>query len=100
MKQPAEQMDLTETCISSEILVDGNFLYGKRDKVRLPNGHESEREYLEHPGAVIVVPLLDDGQLVMERQFRYPLRRTFIELPAGKIDENEDPLATGKRELL
>lgn len=93
-------MDLTETCVSSETLVKGKLLYAKRDKVRLPNGHEAEREYVEHPGAVLVIPLLDDGQLVMERQFRYPLHRTFIELPAGKIDAGEDPLQTGKRELL
>jgi ADP-ribose pyrophosphatase len=93
-------MDLTETRISSETLVKGKLLHAKRDKVRLPNGHETEREYVEHPGAVLVIPLLDDGQLVMERQFRYPLHRTFIELPAGKIDAGEDPLQTGKRELL
>jgi ADP-ribose diphosphatase len=93
-------MDLTETCISSETLVKGKLLHAKRDKVRLPNGHETEREYVEHPGAVLIIPLLDDGRLVMERQFRYPLHRVFIELPAGKIDLNEDPLETGKRELL
>jgi ADP-ribose pyrophosphatase len=93
-------IDLTETCISSEILVNGKLLHAKKDKVRLPDGRETEREYIEHPGAVIIIPLLDNGQLVMERQFRYPLRRTFIELPAGKIDPNEGPLETGKRELL
>ena len=92
--------DLTETCISSETLVKGSLLHAKRDKVRLPNGNESAREYIVHPGAVLVIPLLDDGRLVMERQFRYPLQRTFIELPAGKIDPEEDILETGKRELL
>ncbi len=95
-----DEMNLTETCISSETLVKGNLLHAKRDKVRLPDGKESEREYIVHPGAVLVVPLLADGQLVFERQFRYALHRTFIELPAGKIDAGEDPLQTGKRELL
>ena len=92
--------DLTETCISSETLVKGKLLHAKRDKVRLPNGVETEREYIVHPGAVLVIPVLPDGRLVMERQFRYALHRTFIELPAGKIDPDEDPLETGKRELL
>jgi ADP-ribose pyrophosphatase len=95
-----KQVDLTETCISSETLVKGNLLHAKRDKVRLPNGVETMREYIVHPGAVLVIPVLPDGRLVMERQFRYALHRTFIELPAGKIDPNEDPLETGKRELL
>jgi len=95
-----KNIDLTETCISSETLVKGNLLHAKRDKVRLPNGVETEREYIVHPGAVLVIPVLPDGRLVMERQFRYALHGTFIELPAGKIDPNEDPLETGKRELL
>ena len=95
-----KKADLTEICISSETLVKGNLLHAKRDRVRLPNGKETGREYIIHPGAVLVIPVLDDGRLVMERQFRYPLHRTFIELPAGKIDAGEDPLETGKRELL
>ena len=72
----------------------------QRDRVRLPDGHEAVREYIRHPGAVCIVPVFDDGSLLMERQFRYPLRREFIELPAGKIDTGEAPLATGQRELL
>lgn len=92
--------NLTETEISSESVFRGNLLHVKRDKVRLPNGNETGREYIVHPGAVLVVPVLDDGKLVFERQFRYPLRRDFIELPAGKIDPNEDTLVTGQRELL
>lgn len=92
--------DLTEICISSETLVQGNLLHVKRDSVRLPNGHLSEREYVIHPGAVLVVPILSDGSVVLERQFRYPLHQVFIEFPAGKIDAGEDPLQTGKRELL
>jgi ADP-ribose pyrophosphatase len=92
--------NLTETELSSEIVFQGKLLHVKRDKVCLPNGNETGREYIVHPGAVLVVPVLDDGRLVFERQFRYPLRKTFIEFPAGKIDPNEETLATGQRELL
>ncbi|PKO24985.1 MAG: NUDIX hydrolase [Betaproteobacteria bacterium HGW-Betaproteobacteria-8] len=91
--------DLTEACLSSLELEHTRFLKVKRDRVLLPSGHEGEREYIMHPGAVLVIPMLDDGRLVLERQFRYPLRQVFIELPAGKIDPNEDPLVTGQREL-
>lgn len=99
-KSNTAQMDLTESCVSSETLVKGNLLHAKRDKVLLPNGNVSEREYVMHPGAVLVVPVLADGRLVMERQFRYPMHRAYIELPAGKIDPKEPPLITGQRELL
>lgn len=92
--------NLTETEISTESVFRGNLLHVKRDQVRLPDGSETGREYIAHPGAVLVVPVLDDGRLVFERQFRYPLRRAFIELPAGKIDPDEDTLVTGQRELL
>lgn len=92
-------MDLTEHCISSEILAQGGLLTVKRDTVRLPNGNISHREYVTHPGAVIVVPLLPDGKVVLERQYRYPLHQVFIELPAGKIDPDENVLKTGQREL-
>ncbi|MFA6179525.1 MAG: NUDIX hydrolase [Candidatus Methylopumilus sp.] len=92
--------DLTETCISSEIMAEGGMLTARRDQVRLPSGATSQREYVLHPGAVVIVALLDNGNLVLERQFRYPLNRVFIELPAGKIDHGEDPLLTGQRELL
>lgn len=93
-------MDLTEHCISSEMLAQGSLLTVKRDHVRLPNGNVSYREYVVHPGAVVIVPLLANGNVVLERQFRYPLHQVFIELPAGKIDPNEDVLTTGQRELL
>lgn len=92
--------DLTETELSSETVFHGGLLHVKRDRVRLPDGHETGREYIVHPGAVLIIPMLDDGLLVFERQYRYPLRRTFIELPAGKIDPDEAILATGQRELL
>lgn len=71
-----------------------------RDRVRLPDGTESGREYIRHPGAVAIVPLFDDGTILLERQFRYPHRREFIEIPAGKVDPGEPHLATAKRELL
>jgi len=67
--------------------------------VRLPNGGEATREYVVHPGAVLMLPILADGRLVLERQFRYPVGRVMLEFPAGKIDLNETPLATAKREL-
>ena len=92
--------NLIETCISSEIIAQGGMLTVKRDQVKLPNGGTSQREYVLHPGAVIVIPLLDNGNLLLERQFRYALNQVFIELPAGKIDAGESPLVTGQRELL
>ena len=91
---------LTETCITSTTIASGGMLTVKRDEVRLPNGHKSQREYVEHPGAVVIVALLANGNVVLEKQFRYPLHDVFIELPAGKIDAGEDVLTTGQRELL
>ena len=91
---------LTEHQVSSETIAAGGMLHVKRDQVRLPNGNLAQREYVLHPGAVVVVPLLANGHVILERQFRYPLQRVFIELPAGKIDANEDILVTGQRELL
>lgn len=93
-------MNLTEHCINSEVIASGGMLTVKRDQVRLPNGHTSQREYVVHPGAVVVVPILPNGNVVLEKQFRYPLHQVFIELPAGKIDAGEDILVTGQRELL
>ncbi|MGD9953686.1 MAG: NUDIX domain-containing protein [Burkholderiales bacterium] len=92
--------DLTETPLDSEQVFDGRLLKVYRDRVRLPDGATSVREYIRHPGAVAVVALFDDGQVLLERQFRYPLRRTFVEIPAGKLEPGEDHLVTGKRELL
>jgi ADP-ribose pyrophosphatase len=90
---------LKETLVSSEELFKGKFLHAKRDTVRLPDGKHATREYVVHPGAVVVVPLLDDGQVVLERQFRYPIGQVMIELPAGKLEAGEDPLLCGLREL-
>ncbi len=91
---------LLETLVSSEELLQGSFLHVKRDTVSLPDGKHATREYVVHPGAVVVVPLLADGQVVLERQFRYPVGQVMIELPAGKLDDGEDPLLCGLRELL
>jgi ADP-ribose pyrophosphatase len=90
---------LTETRIDGELAYDGSFLKVRRDCVRLPNGAETHREYICHPGAVVILPLFDDGSVLLERQFRYPLSKVFIEYPAGKIDPGEDPLECAKREL-
>ncbi|MEO8937294.1 MAG: NUDIX hydrolase [Burkholderiaceae bacterium] len=90
---------LEEVMVRSERVFEGVFLHVNRDMVRLPDGNETAREYLLHPGAVMIVALLDDGTVVMERQWRYPLSRAFIEFPAGKIDTGEAPLATCIREL-
>jgi ADP-ribose pyrophosphatase len=92
-------VNLKETTIDTALAYDGGFLKVQRDTVRLPDGTTSAREYIRHPGAVVVLPLFDDGTVLLERQFRYPLRQVFIEFPAGKIDPNEDPLECAKREL-
>jgi ADP-ribose pyrophosphatase len=92
--------DLTEHFVAGERVFDGKLLKVYRDRVRLPDGSEGTREYIRHPGAVAIVPLFDDGRVLLERQFRYPHRREFIEVPAGKVDPGEPPLSTAKRELL
>jgi ADP-ribose pyrophosphatase len=92
--------DLTETRISSEQVFDGKLLKVYRDAVRLPDGSQGLREHIMHPGAVAIVPLFDDGSVLLERQFRYPHHRVFIEVPAGKLEPNEPHLETAKRELL
>lgn len=91
---------LQETEIESTQVFRGRLLDVRQDRVRQPDGHETTREYVRHQGAVVVIPILDDGRLIFERQFRYPLRRAFLEFPAGKIDPGEDILTTGQRELL
>lgn len=92
-------LHLKETRIDGGTVYDGHFLKVQRDSVALPDGKITAREYIKHPGAVVILPLLDDGTVLMERQFRYPLDRVFIEFPAGKIDAGEDTLACAKREL-
>jgi ADP-ribose pyrophosphatase len=94
------KLDLTETFVSGAEVFAGRMLKVHRDTVRLPDGKESVREYVRHPGAVLVVPLFDDGRVLLERQYRYPLGRDFVELPAGKLEPGEPHLETAKRELL
>ena len=91
---------LRETRLDGEQVFRGALLDVRRDRVRLPDGHEAVREYIVHPGAVLVVPVDDDERLIVERQFRYPHGRSFVEFPAGKLDPGESPLATGVRELV
>ncbi len=93
-------MHLKEEAIGSEVLLDGNFLHARRDTVKLPDGASATREYVIHPGAVVVIPMLDDGRVVLERQYRYPIGQVMIEFPAGKLDAGEAPLVCGQRELL
>lgn len=90
---------LKEVRVDGALAYEGKFLKVQKDKVALPDGQHTSREYIRHPGAVVILPLLDDGTVLMERQFRYPLDQVFIEFPAGKIDPDEDPLACAKREL-
>jgi len=89
-----------EERVSGEVVYAGNFLEVHRDVVRLPDGTLAKRDYIKHPGAVAIVALADDGTVILERQYRYPLRRDFVEIPAGKLEAGEAHLETGKRELL
>jgi ADP-ribose pyrophosphatase len=91
---------LREQGLGGQVLAKGNFLEVRRDDVRLPDGAAATREYVVHPGAVAIVPMLDDGRLVLERQFRYPVGKVLLEIPAGKIDPGESTLACAQRELL
>ena len=95
----SEKKDLTEHFIGGDLVYDGALLKVRRDLVRLPDGSQGIREYIRHPGAVAIVALFDDGSVLLERQFRYPHRREFIEIPAGKLEPGEPPLDTAKREL-
>ena len=92
--------DLTEHFLSGGLVYQGSLLKVHRDIVRLPDGSEGSREYIKHPGAVAILALTEDRQLLLERQYRYPPRREFIEIPAGKLEPGEPHLATAKRELL
>lgn len=90
---------LTERRLSGEQVWRGHFLDVRRDVIAQQDGHTAMREYIVHPGAVMVVPLLDDGRLVMERQFRYPVGRVLLEFPAGKLDPGEAVQRCAQREL-
>jgi ADP-ribose pyrophosphatase len=95
----ADDKHLTEVLVSAEPVWCGRFLDVRRDTVALPDGQLTTREHIVHPGAVMMVPLLPDGRLVMERQYRHPMGRVMLEFPAGKIDPGEAPFACAVREL-
>jgi len=97
---PAASRDFTESEQASKLAYDGGLLKLRRDEVRLPDGKSAWREYVEHPGAVMIFAIPGPGRVLLERQYRYPLRRDFIELPAGKREPDEDPLITAQRELI
>ena len=90
---------LIEHLLESETRLEGGWLDVLRDRVRLPDGREATREFVRHPGAVAIVPILDDGRLVLVRQYRYPVQAVLLELPAGKLDPNESMLSCAAREL-
>ncbi|MBQ6603019.1 MAG: NUDIX hydrolase [Eubacterium sp.] len=95
-----EIRQLEEVKISGESVFDGALLHVRKDEVTLPDGKTAVREYFTHPGAVAVVPMTEDGCVILERQFRYPVGRIVTEIPAGKLDSpDEDRLAAAKREL-
>jgi ADP-ribose pyrophosphatase len=94
-----EDSHLRETRIDGELAYDGHFLKVSRDRIKLPDGKVSTREFIRHPGAVVILPLLGDGRVLLERQYRYPNDRVFIEFPAGKIDAGEASLVAARREL-
>jgi len=91
--------DLTEKKISTEIIYQGRLLDVRKDEVLLPNGKSSTREWINHPGAVCLIPILPDEKIGLVKQYRYPVLNHMIELPAGKIDRNELPAECAEREL-
>jgi ADP-ribose pyrophosphatase len=92
--------DFTEKTLDSECVYEGRLLEVREDRVALPDGQSARREYVRHPGAVIILPMLDEKTVLVERQYRYPLHQHFLELPAGKIDAGEAHAVTARRELL
>jgi ADP-ribose pyrophosphatase len=102
-ENPADQLatdsHLIETGLTTQEVFRGRLLNVRSDTVRLPNGQQAVRELIVHPGAAVMLALLDNGKLLFERQFRYPVGQVFLELPAGKIDAGEPPLDTARREL-
>ena len=92
--------DLTEKQLTTDKVFDGVLLHVYKDEVELPDGRSSIREYIKHPGAAVMIPILENGNIVFERQYRYPLGMELLELPAGKIDDGEDPVDSARRELL
>lgn len=99
MASENSDQDLREEKISSKSVFNGQLLDVFKDHVRLPNGQEATREYIKHQGASAVLPFFENGDVMLVRQFRYPLDQVFLEVPAGKIDPDEGPTSTAKREL-
>lgn len=95
-----KQSDFSETALASTSVYRGAFFEVFKDQIRRPDGKTAVREYIRHPGAVMMVPLLDEHTVILVRQFRYAVGRHFIEVPAGKMEPGEEPLATAKRELI
>ena len=93
------EQGLIEKKITSTKVYQGSFLKIYQDKVMLPDGREASREYIKHPGATAVVPITEDGHIVMVRQYRYPVGKVTLEIPAGKLDAGEEPLICAQREL-
>ena len=91
---------LREACLEPRTAWRGNFLDVRRDRVALPDGSEATREYIAHPGAVMIVPLLDENRVILERQWRYPMQRAMLEFPAGKLERGEPVLDCAIRELI
>lgn len=92
--------DFTEKKLSSKAAYRGRLLQVNEDQVELPDGGHASREYVVHPGAALILPMFDDGSVLLERQFRYPAGDHFYELPAGKFEAGEPGMETAKRELL
>jgi ADP-ribose pyrophosphatase len=92
--------DLTEHFVSGEEVFSGRLLTVRRDTVRVPNGAHTTREYIRHPGAVAILAITSSGNVILERQYRYPNARDFIEIPAGKLEPGENLLSSAQRELL
>jgi|TARA_B100001996_G_scaffold30913_1_gene23491 ADP-ribose pyrophosphatase len=91
--------ELKESTVSSEKVYDGTFLDVRKDVVSLPDGKTSTREWINHPGAACIIPIMPDGKLGLIKQYRYPVQSTMIELPAGKLDMGEKPEVCAIREL-
>jgi ADP-ribose pyrophosphatase len=94
-----DKIELQETTISSKHVFDGTLLQVYVDDVKLPDGTHSTRDWIKHPGASAVVPIFQDGSIMLLKQYRYPARKLFLEVPAGKIDAGETPETTALREL-
>ena len=95
-----KQQKLTETLITSENIFSGNFIRVMNDKVKLPDGTTASREWVKHIGGAAILALTSNNEIILERQYRHPVQQVVLEIPAGKLELMEDPLATAKRELL